>query len=55
MLNYFSRFANEGRKFGLLLTGITQNVTAMLENESARNIVLNADFIMLLKQSPWTA
>ena len=52
VLNYFSRFANEGRKFGLLLTGITQNVTAMLENESARNIVLNADFIMLLKQSP---
>ena len=24
----------------------------MLENEAARNIVLNADFIMLLKQSP---
>ena len=52
VLNYFSRFANEGRKFGLLLTGITQNATAMLENEAARNIVLNADFIMLLKQSP---
>lgn len=52
VLNYFSRFSNEGRKFGLLLTGITQNATAMLENESARNIVLNADFIMLLKQSP---
>ena len=52
VLNYFSRFSNEGRKFGLLLTGITQNATAMLENEAARNIVLNADFIMLLKQSP---
>ena len=52
VLNYFSRFANEGRKFGLLLTGITQNATAMLDNEAARNIVLNADFIMLLKQSP---
>lgn len=52
VLNYFSRFANEGRKFGLLLTGITQNSIAMLENEAARNIVLNADFIMLLKQSP---
>lgn len=52
VLNYFSRFANEGRKFGLLLTGITQNATAMLANEAARNIVLNADFIMLLKQSP---
>lgn len=52
VLNYFSRFSNEGRKFGLLLTGITQNATAMLDNASARNIVLNADFIMLLKQSP---
>lgn len=52
VLNYFSRFSNEGRKFGLLLTGITQNATAMLDNSAARNIVLNADFIMLLKQSP---
>lgn len=52
VLNYFSRFSNEGRKFGLLLTGITQNATAMLDNAAARNIVLNADFIMLLKQSP---
>ena len=52
VLNYFSRFSNEGRKFGLLLTGITQNATAMLANEAAQNIVLNADFLMLLKQSP---
>lgn len=52
VLNYFSRFANEGRKFGLLLTGITQNAVSMLNNEAAQNIVLNADFLMLLKQSP---
>ena len=52
VLNYFSRFANESRKFGGLITGITQNSIAMLENEAARSIVLNADFIMLLKQSP---
>lgn len=52
VLNYFSRFSNEGRKFGLLLTGITQNAVAMLSNEAAQNIVLNADFLMLLKQSP---
>ena len=52
VLNYFSRFSNEGRKFGLLLTGISQNATAMLANEATRNIVLNADFLMLLKQSP---
>lgn len=52
VLNYFSRFANEARKFGGLLTGITQNSVAMLGNDAARPIVLNADFIMLLKQSP---
>ena len=52
VLNYFSRFSNEGRKFLLLLTGITQNATAMLANKAAQNIVLNADFLMLLKQSP---
>lgn len=52
VLNYFSRFSNEGRKFGLLLTGITQNAVAMLKNDAAQNIVLNADFLMLLKQSP---
>ncbi len=52
VLNYFSRFSNEGRKFGLLLTGITQNASAMLNNKAAQNIVLNADFLMLLKQSP---
>lgn len=51
VLNYFSRFANEARKFGGLLTGITQNSKAMLDNENARNIVTNADYIMLLKQS----
>lgn len=52
VLNYFSRFANEGRKFGLLLTGITQNASAMLANKDAQNIVTNADFLLLLKQSP---
>lgn len=52
VLNYFSRLNKEGRKFGLLLTGITQNSVAMLEKEEARDIVLNADYIMLLKQSP---
>jgi hypothetical protein len=51
VLAYFSRFANAGRKFGLLLTGITQSSTAMLEHETARNIVLAADFIYLLRQS----
>lgn len=52
VLNYFSRFSNEGRKFGLLLTGISQNAVAMLKNKAAQNLVLNSDFLLLLKQSP---
>jgi type IV secretory pathway VirB4 component len=51
VINYFSRFAKEGRKFGLLLTGITQNSIAMLEHKTARDIVANASFIALLQQS----
>ncbi len=51
VLNYFSRFANEARKFGGIVTGITQSSTAMLESREARDLVLNADYIVLLKQS----
>jgi hypothetical protein len=36
----------------MILTGITQNASAIFNNKSAQNIVTNADFIMLLKQSP---
>lgn len=52
VLEYFSRFSKEARKFGGLLTGITQNSVSMLENEDSKPIILNADFIVLLKQSP---
>lgn len=52
ILNYWSRFSNEARKFGGLLTGITQNSSAILGNEDAKPIILNADYVMLLKQSP---
>ncbi len=52
VVTYFSRFWAEGRKFGLICTGITQNSVYMLEHEEARNMVLNSDFILLHKQSP---
>jgi type IV secretory pathway VirB4 component len=51
VLSYFQRFTAEGRKFNLIFTGITQNSVSMLENENAKNIVLNADYLLLLKQS----
>ncbi len=51
IISYFSKFWAEGRKFNLICTGITQNSIYMLEHEEARNMVLNSDYIMLLKQS----
>lgn len=51
VLNYFRRFANECRKFGMFLTGITQSTESMIRNQDANAIVKNSDFIMLLKQS----
>ncbi len=51
IISYFSKFWAEGRKFGLVATGITQNSTYMLDHEEARTMVLNSDFILLHKQS----
>lgn len=51
VLNYFRRFSNECRKFGMYLTGITQSTESMIRNQDANAIVKNSDFIMLLKQS----
>ena len=51
IISYFSKFWAEGRKFGLVATGITQNSTYMLEHEEARTMVLNSDFVLLHKQS----
>ena len=51
IIEYFSKFWAEGRKFNLICTGITQNSTYMLTHESARNMVLNSDFCLLHKQS----
>ena len=52
VIEYFSRFWAEGRKFNLICTGMTQNSVYMLEHEEARNLVLNSDFVLLHKQSP---
>lgn len=51
VIDYFRRFANECRKFGMYLTGITQSTESMIKNEDANAIVKNADFVMLLRQS----
>lgn len=51
VLDYFRRLANECRKYGMYLTGITQSAESMIRNPNANAIVKNADFVMLLRQS----
>lgn len=51
VIDYFRRFANEARKYGMFLTGITQSTESMIRNPDANAIVKNADFVMLLRQS----
>ena len=53
---YSSRFLQQlykrGRKYGLVMTGITQNMTDILATEMSRSMIANSDFLMLLNQSP---
>ncbi len=54
--DYSARFLRQlykrGRKFGLIITGITQNVEDCLKSEMARGMIGNSDFILMLSQSP---
>lgn len=49
---YFLRqLYKRGRKYGLCITGITQNVEDLLRSELARGMIGNSDFIMMLNQA----
>lgn len=48
LLKCWKRF----RKYGGLLTGITQNISDCLLNETARGMLSNSEFLLLLNQSP---
>lgn len=43
------------RKYGLGVTGITQNIEEMLEDDKARKMLSNSDFLVLLDQQPTDA
>ena len=51
IVEYFARLWREGRKFGLICTGISQNTSHMLLSAQARDLVLNSEFFLLHKQS----
>ena len=48
LLKAWKRF----RKYGGLLTGITQNISDCLLNETARGMLSNSEFLLMLNQSP---
>jgi hypothetical protein len=53
---YSARFLQQlykrGRKYGLVITGITQNMEDLLRSDMARSMIGNSDFIMMLNQAP---
>nr|WP_313315280.1 hypothetical protein [Dietzia maris] len=48
---HFLTFFKRARKWGLMITGITQNIEELLLNASARLMLANSDFLLLLNQS----
>lgn len=49
---YLQQFYKRGRKYGLVVTGITQNMEDLLNSDMARGMIGNSDFIMMLNQAP---
>ena len=49
--DYLKQLYKRGRKYGLVITGITQDVEDLLRSEQARGMISNSDFIMMLNQS----
>ena len=47
---YIRQLYKRGRKFGLVITGITQDIEDLLSNPVARGMVSNSDFVMMLAQ-----
>jgi len=49
--DYLKQLYKRGRKYGLCVTGMTQNITDLLDSEQARGMIGNSDFIMMLNQT----
>lgn len=47
---YFLRMYKRARKWGLSITGITQNIEELLLNNDARLMLANSDFLLLMNQ-----
>lgn len=49
--NFLKQLYKRGRKYGLCITGITQDIEDLLKSEHAKGMISNSDFIMMLNQS----
>lgn len=50
-LDYLKTLWKRARKYGGVLTGITQNVEDLLKDEKSRSMLSNSEFLALLKQN----
>ena len=48
--NFLYTLWKRARKYGAVLTGITQNVEDLLQSHTARTMLANSEFLMLLNQ-----
>lgn len=51
-LRFIRDLYKRARKYGGVLTGITQNVEDLLRDDDCRTMLSNSEYLMLLKQSP---
>ena len=49
--NFLFELYKRARKYGGIPTGITQNVEDLLKSDTARSMLANADFVLMLKQA----
>ena len=54
-LDYLRMLWKRARKYGGVLTGITQNVEDLLKDDKSRSMLSNSEFLILLKQNPTDA
>ena len=50
--NYYFELSSRARKWGAILTSITQHVRSVLNNEDARRLLSDCGYIKLLNQAP---
>lgn len=50
-IEYLRTLWKRGRKWGLIPTGITQNIDELLVNDDARLMLANSDFLLLMSQT----